>query len=206
MKGKLSTAKARIIVLVLTILLSLPLCAAQSSCEQPVTNNYYNSNNTTNNYYYGSTVTGKPTISPEMIDKLLCKYGNQSTCGTGQALYNGGTNSRIDPAYALAFFYHESNFGTKGVARTNLGLGNIRCTDGYACNEGYRAYPSWEAGYNDWYNLISQLYVKDWGLTTVDTIIPKYAPTADNNNEAAYIGNVKALVSTWRNGNVTVYV
>lgn len=122
LRNTMTSTKGKIIILLVTILLSLPLCAAQSSCEQPVTNNYYNSNNTTNNYYYdNSTVTGKPTISPEIIDKLLCKYGNPTTCGTGQALYNGGTNSGIDPAYALAFFYHESNFGTKGVARTNLG-------------------------------------------------------------------------------------
>src|SRR5436190_3357819 len=206
-KNKIVANKGKIIVLVASFFLLFPLCAAQSSCEQPVTNNYYNSNNTTNNYYYGSSpVTGAPSISPQTIDKLLCKYGNSQVCGTGQALYRDGQNYNIDPAFALAFFWHESNFGTKGEAYYSKSLGNLRCINNEAsCTDGYAWFNSWEDGYNAWYSLISNLYIKQWGLNTIDTIIPKYAPAADRNNEQAYINNVCSLINTRRSGNETVY-
>ena len=37
--------------------------------------------------------------------------------GTGQALYDLSVQSQIDDAFALAFFQHESAFGTTGMAR-----------------------------------------------------------------------------------------
>lgn len=123
-KNKVLTSKGKIIILIVTILFTLPLCAAQSSCEQPVTNNYYtNSTTTTTNYYYGnSPVTGAPSISPDFINNMLCKYGNPQTCGTGQALYQDGQTYNIDPTFAPAFFWHESNFGTKGEAQYSKSL------------------------------------------------------------------------------------
>jgi hypothetical protein len=204
----ITSVKGKIIFCTVTILLALPLCAAQSSCEEPVTNNYYtNSNNTTNNYYYGtSPVTGAPSITPDFINKMLCKYGNSQVCGTGQALYQDGQTYNIDPTFALAFFWHESNFGTQGEARYSKSLGNLRCIDNEAsCTDGYAWFNSWEDGYNAWYDLISNLYIKQWGLNTIDTIIPKYAPAADHNNEQAYINNVCSLINTWRSGNATIY-
>ena len=42
--------------------------------------------------------------------------------------YNLGIKYGINPAYALAFFVHESGCGTKGVARFTKSLGNIRTT------------------------------------------------------------------------------
>ncbi len=50
----------------------------------------------------------------------------------------------------------------------------------------------------DWYKLIKELYIGEWGRKTVDDIIPKYAPASDNNNEAAYINSVKQLVQEWQ--------
>lgn len=200
--------KGKIFTLLGTLFLLFPLCGAASSCEEPVTNTYYtNSNNTTNYYYYGSSsVTRQPSINPDFINKMLCKYGNTQVCGTGQTLYSYGQQYNIDPAFALAFFWHESNFGTKGEAQYSKSLGNLRCIDNEAsCTDGYAWFNSWEDGYNAWYNLISNLYVKQWGLSTVNQIIPKYAPSSDNNNEQAYISNVCSLVNTWRSGNTTVY-
>jgi len=208
LQTKATSTKGKIIFCIATIILALPLCAAQSSCEQPVTNNYYtNSSTTTTNYYYGSTpITGAPSIPPDTINKLLCKYGNSQVCGTGQALYQDGQTYNIDPAFALAFFWHESNFGTKGEAVNSKSLGNLRCIDQEAsCTDSYAWFNSWEDGYNAWYSLISNLYIKQWGLSTVNQIIPKYAPSSDHNNEQAYIGNVCSLVNTWRSGNTTVY-
>ena len=61
-----------------------------------------------------------------------------------------------------------------------------------------------EDGFENWYSLISQQYVSKWGLSTVDQIIPVYAPAADHNNESAYIQSVKKAVDTWRSGGLVV--
>lgn len=144
------------------------------------------------------SVVGKPTLSVKLIDEVL-ERNHSPARGKGQALYNYGVQYNIDPAYALAFFMHESSFGTQGVATVTHSLGNIRSSAGYRDYHGYRLYATWEAGFEDWYKLISQLYVGQWGLYTVDQIIPVYAPASDNNDEAAYIQSIKDAVDAWRN-------
>jgi hypothetical protein len=50
----------------------------------------------------------------------------------------------------------------------------------------------------DWYKLITDLYINQWGLRTVDAIIPVYAPSGDGNNPTAYINSVESMVDSWR--------
>jgi hypothetical protein len=142
-------------------------------------------------------VVGPPTISVNQIESVLKQYGSPAA-GKGQTLYDLGIKYGIDPAYALAFFVHESGCGTKGVARFTKSLGNIRTTPGYTDYEGYRSYPTWESGMEDWYKLIANLYIGEWGLRTVDAIIPVYAPWGDSNNPPSYIASVKGLVNSWQ--------
>ncbi len=142
-------------------------------------------------------VTGQPSVSVGQIEAVLQRYGSPAV-GKGQALYDLGVKYGIDPAYALAFFVHESGCGTKGVARFTHSLGNIRWTQGFDNYEGYRSYPTWEAGMEDWYKLITDLYINGWGLRTVDAIVPRYAPSADSNDPPAYVASVKWLVDSWR--------
>ncbi|MFL5735610.1 MAG: glucosaminidase domain-containing protein [Chloroflexia bacterium] len=140
---------------------------------------------------------GPPTVSVNAIEAVLWQYGSEAA-GRGQAIYDLGVRYGIDPAYALAFFVHESACGTRGVARFTHSIGNIRWTSGYDNYEGYRSYPSWEQGIEDWYKLITDLYINGWGLRTVDAIVPVYAPTGDNNNPPGYVAAVKQMVDTWR--------
>jgi hypothetical protein len=148
-------------------------------------------------------VVGQPSIKADFINRVLDYYRSPAR-GKGQALYDYGIKYDIDPAYALAFFMHESSFGTTGVARVTRSLGNIRASDGYRNYDGYRLYQTWEQGFEDWYKLISEQYVAQWKLTTVDQIVPMYAPSSDNNDVAAYIQAVKTAVDTWRGGTVQV--
>jgi hypothetical protein len=148
-------------------------------------------------------VEGVPTIDADFINQVLDSYGSPAR-GKGQALYDLGVEYGIDPVYALAFFLQESRFGTTGVARVTLSLGNIRATPGYESYDGYRKYQSWEAGFEDWYKLIRVQYIEKWNLSTVDQIIPVYAPGSDNNDVNAYIRAVKLAVDTWRSGEVQV--
>ena len=129
---------------------------------------------------------------------------NSPASGQGQALYDLGMQYNIDPVYALAFFMHESSFGTTGVARVTLSLGNIRATPGYDSYNGYRKYKTWQAGFEDWYKLIKTLYVQKWHLSTIDQIIPVYAPSSDNNDVDAYVQSIKSAVDAWRLGQIQV--
>lgn len=146
-------------------------------------------------------VSGAPTITVAKISQVLKQY-NSPAVAASQAIYDLGVKYGIDPAYALAFFIHESSAGTKGIAVTTKSLGNIRQTanSGFEGYQGFRKYPTWEAGAEDWYKLIKNLYIDGWNLPTVEKIIPKYAPAEDNNNPTSYINAVNSLVDTWRSG------
>lgn len=147
------------------------------------------------------SVIGRPTLAPAFMNHVLASAHSPAQ-GTGQALYDLSVRYGIDDAVALAFFQHESLFGTTGVARYTLSLGNIRCSAGYRCMYGYRAYASWIVGYADWYQLIATLYIRTWHLSTVEQIVPVYAPTSDGNNVPAYIAAVEQAVKQWRHGEV----
>lgn len=144
-------------------------------------------------------LVGPPTITSATINHVLAFYHSPAQ-GTGQALYDLGVSFHIDPVFALAFFLHESRFGTQGEARQSLSLGNLRCIAAFPCSGGYAWFPSWEAGFKAWYTLMSGPLYVGAGLVTVEQIIPRYAPTADHNDEQAYINAVKTAVRIWRNG------
>jgi len=157
------------------------------------------------------TVTGPPTISAAFIDRVLAASGSPAT-GSGQALYDLGVRSGIDPVYALAFFLHEDRFGETGIGAANHSLGNIRCSAGYACTSGFRSYVTWADAYQDWYHLILYGYVRGQVTiplvghvcSTVDEIVPVYAPSSDKNDVAAYRAAIKHAVDTWRRGRIWV--
>lgn len=143
------------------------------------------------------SLLGRPTVSAAFMNQVLAD-SHSPAVGLGTALYADGVQTGIDPVFALAFFWHESSFGTQGVARLTYSLGNIRCTTGYACLDGFRAYPSWVAGAADWFALLVQVYLPA-GRSTVATIVPVYAPATEN-DVAAYIAAVEHAVSLWRAG------
>lgn len=152
----------------------------------------------------GLNIVGPPTISVAHIERVLSEYHSPAV-GHGQEIYDLGIKYDINPAITLAFFIHESSAGTnphwaglKPDGSSTYNIGNIVCTPGYQCYGRFRDYGSWSEGIEDWYKLIKDLYVGEWGRTTVDQIIPKYAPASDNNDETAYINGVKQLVNQWQ--------
>lgn len=159
------------------------------------------------------SVVGTPTISVSFINRVLAVYASPAR-GQGQSLYALGQQYGIDPIYALAFFGHESRFGTTGEARRTLSLGNERCVQDRPCIDqargGYAQMWSWEDGFEHWYQLIRYGYVQGHvtiplvghACSTVSQIIPVYAPSTDHNNVAAYITSIKNEVNTWRAGRI----
>src|SRR5258706_11588722 len=71
----------------------------------------------------GYSVVGPPTISAHFINSVLAA-NHSPAAGTGQELYDLGVQYGIDPVFALAFFQHESDFGTQGEATVTMSLGN----------------------------------------------------------------------------------
>ena len=144
----------------------------------------------------GPSIVGGPSLSAAKIDSILAAAGSPAR-GLGYEFTLDSATYDIDSAYALGFYHHESSFGTSGIAVQTHSLGNIRCSDGYSCIGGFRAYPSWQAGIDDWFKLISGPAYVGGGLTTLSQIIPKYAPASEN-DPSAYIAAVQSDVTNWR--------
>jgi hypothetical protein len=155
------------------------------------------------------SVQRAPTVSAQFIDQLLCTYptieNHSPACGTGQNIYNLGVQYGIDPAVPLGFFWEESNFGTKGEAAKSHSLGNLRSSPLEAFEaDGYAQFYDWQTGEKAWFVLIHDLYIKQWGLTTVPAILQRYAPSGDGNNPSHYAQVVESSVSLWRSGKVAL--
>jgi len=144
-------------------------------------------------------VVSSPTVTIALIDQVLTEAHSPAQ-GLGTVFYQVGVRYGIDPAFALAFFHHESDYGTRGMAVLTHSIGNIRCTPGFpSCIGDYRSYPTWEQGIADWYLLIHDVYVGQ-GRDTVATILPMYAPADDGNDVQAYVRAVMEDVARWREG------
>ncbi|MBK9714710.1 MAG: glucosaminidase domain-containing protein [Kouleothrix sp.] len=152
------------------------------------------------------SLLGSPTITAEIVDAVLAEYGSPAR-GTGQIWIEQGQRYGIDPAYALAFFIHESSAGTNaGWAGLKPGggsthnIGNIICAGYATCFGRFRDYASWDEGIEDWYKLISTEYIAGRSASTIERIIPIYAPASDNNDVPNYVQSVVNLVDGWRQG------
>ncbi len=146
----------------------------------------------------GESLEGPPTVSAAFIDRMLANAGSPAA-GTGEALYALGVQYGIDPAYALAFFHHESGYGTTGEATVTRSLGNERCIADRPCNaQHFAVFQSWQDGEAHWYFLIRSLYIGQWHLSTVEQIIPVYAPSRDHNDVTAYIRAIESDVAAYR--------
>jgi hypothetical protein len=150
------------------------------------------------------SVVGPPSVTAAFIDALLCRYQSPA-CGIGQTLHRLGVQYQIDPVFPLAFFYHESSLGKQGVATASKSIGNLRCVpQAMACPNHFAYFASWEDGAQAWYILIAGPLYVGAGLTTLQTILPKYAPAGDGNFPNHYIAAVRTAVVLWRAGKVAL--
>jgi hypothetical protein len=150
-------------------------------------------------------VVGAPSIDADVVQGELEKYNSPALDAGGDIWIELGKRYGIDPAFALAFFIHESSAGTNGAwaglkpgGETTHNIGNIICAGYDRCYGRFRDYRSWEEGIEDWYKLIADEYIKGRNIWTVEQIIPVYAPSSDNNNVPGYIGVVDTLTSEYR--------
>jgi cell wall-associated NlpC family hydrolase len=148
------------------------------------------------------SVTGPASVSAAQIDSILAANSSPAA-GHGATFVAMGARYGIDPVFALAFFAYESTFGRDPFHRLPDGshthnIGNITCSPNWngPCKGRFRIYASWEQGIEDWFRLIRRAYV-DAGYTTIDTIIPRYAPPFENTTDL-YLSVTRARVSAWR--------
>jgi hypothetical protein len=146
----------------------------------------------------GDSVVGGPSLSGDYINSVL-QTANSPAKGTGQSLHDLSAQYNVDDAYALAVFMHESTYGLYGAANENHALGNIVCAGYPTCNGRFRAYPTWQAGYEDFYRLLTREYIPH-GLSTVETITPVYAPASEN-DPTGYIASVRSAMAIYRREN-----
>ena len=123
-------------------------------------------------------------LSAAEIDAILAAYGSPAV-GTGAAWISEARG--INPEIGLAFFVHESSAATapgwagwKPDGSSTHNVGNIICAGYPTCYGRFRDYPDWQAGIADWYRLIAVEYRDGRGHTTVDDVIPVYAPSFEN--------------------------
>jgi hypothetical protein len=116
------------------------------------------------------------------------------------ALYATPRAFNIDPAIALAFFHHESTYGTAGIAKATHNWGNLRHGQGRAqgAYHGFATYATWVDSLQDWCSLISASYIRARRLISVRAVLPIYAPSSDGNSPTRYADRVIADVARWQ--------
>jgi len=143
----------------------------------------------------GGDIMHAPSVSVAAIRAALAAAGSPTLGATyadhkdaAEYIWDSGRVLGVDPAVLMAIFHHESVFGTQGMARQTLSIGNIRPLAGQAQVNGYRLYGSWQEGIDDCYRLLRSYAAN--GATTVPLAIPVWAPPTDNNDDSAYIASV----------------
>jgi hypothetical protein len=148
-------------------------------------------------------VTHKPTVTVTAINNMLAAH-HSPVAGQGQMIYNESVKYGLDPAYVVSTFGHESNFGTRGEATKSKSPGNLRCIANAGCADGYAQFDTWQAGFDALGQLVAgSLYVGDHRIIP-ETIIPRFAPSADNNDEAAYIASLEHITDVLRAGGTQI--
>jgi hypothetical protein len=154
------------------------------------------------------SIIGPPDLTFEQFRDILIAAGSPAA-PEAHGMYSHLVAGRgVSPAAFLAFFRHESQYGKVGVAKefgTN-NPGNVRTPEIPGLASGivdtprgqFAAYPDWRAGTQDWVARILGPKYAGSGLFTVRSVIPKYAPTGDQDNvPEAYIASVLRSIEEW---------
>jgi len=148
----------------------------------------------------GLTFKSAPRISQGAFSQILAAAGSPAAPHADE-LYGIIVAYGIDPAVALAFFQHESQYCTTGACARgdlrNWGMQRraIRAERSPGVVQGFARYHTWQDGVRDWCELI--LGYVNRGMDTVEKAVPVYAPQSDGNAPSAYIGAIRRQVVAW---------
>lgn len=155
----------------------------------------------------GMTVVAAPRISKKVFLQILNRHSSPAL-PEGPQIYDIFITEGIDPGVALAFFVHESSCGRAGVTAIYdlKNWGNVRTPEDPLLGTSidiprrgkFTKYDTWSLGALDWCRRIKGSKYAGSGLTTIETIIPKYAPTSDGNAPSVYIQTIKNAIAAWQ--------
>lgn len=140
-------------------------------------------------------MAGPASVDAAVVDAALRREGSP-LAGLGAAIVAGGRRWGIDPVYLVAFVTYFDAGSPLPVAAHNVG--HIRAVATQRAIDGYRAFPTWQAGIDAWYRLITTVYVRRWGLTTLDRIVPVYAPGSGRRSVETELNTLRAAVEALR--------
>jgi hypothetical protein len=143
-----------------------------------------------------STIARSPTISIVEVQRILARVNSPMLPYAGD-VYADGLQEGIDPVFALAFWMKESREASDGsVAATdhNPGYTQGLNTDPH-CGR-WACWPTWPEGIEGWFHYM-RVYFVDRGRTTVEVILPIYAPPTENDT-GGYMSAVLNWVAQWR--------
>jgi hypothetical protein len=149
-----------------------------------------------------------PRINNIKFGEVLLAASSPALADSYQ-IYDAIVRERVDPAFLLAIFGHESAFGKVGLAVANNNPGNTRSSilgNGTVVDTPkgkFVKYPSWFEGFKD---LAARLIEPDYvygrnGYTTIGQIIPVFAPASDGNDPGGYINAVVKSMNSWIGSN-----
>ncbi|HEX5501124.1 MAG TPA: peptidoglycan recognition family protein [Thermomicrobiales bacterium] len=153
-------------------------------------------------------IAGPSRMSRAAFEQVLVAAGSPAAPEAG-AMYDALVAAGVRAEILLAFFRHESQYGKLGICHDydTRNPGNVRSPEQPGAGAiidtrggPFTKYPTWAAGARDWAaRLLGPKYAGS-GLTTVRQVIPKYAPSSDNNQPASYIRAVLDSVTGWAAG------
>ncbi len=144
----------------------------------------------------GTTIARSPTISIVEIERVLARVNSPILPYAGD-VYTNGLKYGIDPVFALAFWMKESREASDGsVAATDHNPGYTQGLNSDPHCGRWACWPDWPSGIEGWFRYM-RVYFVDRGRTTVEVILPIYAPPTENNT-SGYISSVLNWVNQWR--------
>ncbi|MDP9315358.1 MAG: glucosaminidase domain-containing protein, partial [Chloroflexota bacterium] len=150
-------------------------------------------------------VVGPPSIPYETVLRVLTLRPASPLLPLAPEIWTLSEEASVDVAFALAIWLKESEFGTTGVSVSTQNPGNLTCaaadpTRRSGCTGRWATYANWSDAVADWFTYIQRRYVAQ-GLTTVEAILPVYAPASENDT-AVYIAQVTTWLRDWGSGTV----
>jgi hypothetical protein len=146
----------------------------------------------------------EPRVTLAQFASILETAGSPAAPEAAKA-YSAVVTLGVSPAFILAIFQHESNYGREGFAAVNKSPGNTRSSMTgigiltQTTKGPFIRYPNWAEGFRDLaWRLVKPdyVYVQE-GRRTIEQIITRFAPASDGNNPTGYIATVIGLMNKW---------
>jgi hypothetical protein len=156
-----------------------------------------------NDYPIAYGPSGGPDVPYDRFAAILTAAGSPAAA-FAHGMYSHLAANRVNPAFFLAVFGHESRYGTVGICKDydTKNPGNVRSPEIASAavvidtpRGRFAKYPDWLTATFDWCQRLRGPKYEGAGLTTVRAVLPKYAPSGDQGNSPeAYIAAVLASI------------